>query len=129
MYGLTADLVLLGHAFFVSFIVLSLPLIWLGAGRHWMWVRNQWFRGVHLGAIIIVAGQAWAGVICPLTTLESFLRSRAGEDVYTGSFIRHWLHRLLFYQAEPWVFSIVYTIFSLAVLVTWWLVRPDGRHT
>lgn len=129
MYGLTADLVLLVHVFFVLFVVSGLPLTWLGAVRRWTWVRNRWFRGVHLGAIIIVAGQAWVSVICPLTTLESFLRLRAGEDVYTGAFIRHWLHRLLFYQAEPWVFSIVYTIFGLAVLITWWLVRPDGRHT
>lgn len=69
--------------------------------------------------------QAWAGIICPLTTLEMFLREKAGEATYQGTFIAHWLHHLLFIDAPLWVFTVCYTAFALAVIAGWWFVRPD----
>ena len=119
-----ADLVLLLHVLVVLFIVASLVLIMLGGMRGWHWVRNPWFRWAHLLAIGVVAAQAWLGMVCPLTTLEMALRTAAGERTYAGSFIAHWLGRLLYYQAPLWVFAIVYTTFGALVAGAWWLVRP-----
>lgn len=119
-----ADLVLLLHVLVVLFIVASLVLIMLGGMRGWHWVRNPWFRWAHLLAIGVVAAQAWLGMVCPLTTLEMALRTAAGERTYAGSFIAHWLARLLYYQAPLWVFALVYTSFAALVAGTWWLVRP-----
>jgi hypothetical protein len=127
LYGLLADAILIVHALFVAFVVLGLVLILLGLWRGWPWVRNFWFRLAHLVAIGIVVLQAWAGVLCPLTVWENALRERAGEAAYAGSFIQHWLHRLLFWQAEPWVFTAVYTVFGVAVALTWIIGRP-GRQ-
>ncbi len=124
-----ADLVLLLHVLVVLFIVGSLVLIVLGGMRGWRWVRNPWFRVSHLLAIGLVAGQAWLGMVCPLTTLEMALRMAAGERTYAGGFVAHWLARLLYYQAPLWVFALVYTSFAALVAGTWWLVRPGVLRT
>jgi len=94
VYMAAADALLIVHFLFVLFIILGLLLILLGGALSWSWVRNPWFRLAHLAGIVIVVLQSWGGVICPLTTWEMELRARAGEAVYAGSFISHWLGRL-----------------------------------
>jgi len=32
---------------------------------------------------------------------------RAGQCDYTESFVEHWLHEVVFYRAEPWVFTTI----------------------
>lgn len=90
-------------------------------------MRNRWFRLAHVAAILIVVVQSWAGRICPLTVWESELRRRAGQQPYSETFVQHWLHRLLFYDAEPWLFTTIYTVFGALVLLVWWLGRPSDR--
>ena len=124
---LLADALLLIHVLFVGFVVLGLVAIYLGFFLHWRWVRNRWFRILHLMAIVIVVLQAWLGMICPLTTWEMALREQAGAAVYAGSFIQHWLHQLLYWQAPDWVFIVVYTVFGALVLASWFIVRPASR--
>lgn len=126
-YALLADAVLILHGLFVAFVVFGLMLILAGGVFSWHWVRNFWLRIAHLGAIGIVVLQAWLGILCPLTTWEMALRERAGEAVYQESFIAHWLHRILFYQAPNWVFIVAYTLFGLLVLVSWYWIRPRRR--
>ena len=123
-YALLADGILVTHALFVAFVVFGQALIVVGLWRGWRWVRNFRFRLAHLAAIGIVVLQAWLGVLCPLTILENALRHRAGEASYAGSFIEHWLHRVLFYQAEDWVFTAIYSAFGAVVALTWLLGRP-----
>lgn len=124
---LLADAVLLLHVLFVAFVVLGLLAIYLGGILGWRWVRHRRFRLVHLGAIGYVVVQAWLGAVCPLTTLEMALRAEAGSATYAGSFIQHWLQRLLYYTAPEWVFVAVYTLFGSLVLASWWVVRPFTR--
>ena len=121
---LAADLILVVHALFVLFIVFGLLAILLGGALGWRWVRNPWFRLAHLGGIAFVVVQAWLGQICPLTIWESRLREQAGMEGYSGSFIQHWLHAILFYSAPQWVFVVAYTAFALLVLASWYWVRP-----
>ena len=51
---LLADLVLIIHFLYVLFVVGSLPVIWLGAWLKLAFVRNPWFRYLHLAAICLV---------------------------------------------------------------------------
>ncbi len=54
------------------------------------------------------------------------LRTQAGETIYDGSFVIHWLAQLLYYQASPWVFVVCYTVFGGLVVLSWFVVRPDS---
>jgi hypothetical protein len=116
-----ADLILVVHFCFVLFVVGGLLLIWLGAAQGWRWVRNFWFRSAHLAAIVFVAGESVAGMICPLTAWEDALRGRGHES----SFIQRWVSRLLYYDFSEWVFIAVYLLFALAVVITFIRVRPE----
>jgi hypothetical protein len=124
-FRFAADFILLLHASFVLFIVIGLALIFIGKARTWIWVLNPWFRLAHLLAIAVVTFQSWFSVICPLTTLEMALRSRAGQTTYPGAFIAHWLETLLYYDAPAWVFAFIYTIFGALVAGSWFWVRPQ----
>ena len=119
-----ADVLLLLHVLVVVFIVVGLVVIYVGWALAWSWVRNPWFRILHVAAIGIVSIQSWVGVICPLTIWEMSLRNQAGDTVYSGSFISHWLESLLYYQAPVWVFMVVYTAFGALVMASWFFVRP-----
>lgn len=129
-YALLADLVLVLHACIVAFVVGALVLIVAGNLRGWGWVNALWFRALHAAAIAIVVAQAWLGVACPLTTLELWLRARAGLSTYSDSFIGHWLQRLLFFEAPDWAFTLAYTLFALVVAGVWlrYPARPRDRR-
>lgn len=123
-YSNLADLVLLIHFAIVLFVVGGLLLIILGNLLCWSWVNRWWFRATHLLAISVVVLESWLGIECPLTTLENWLRLQAGQGAYLGSFILHWVHGVMFYQAPGWVFALAYTLFALAVVAAWWRWPP-----
>jgi polyferredoxin len=81
-----------------------------------------------VGAIAIITAETWLGFVCPLTTLEMWLRTQARTPTYRGSFISHWLQRLLYYDLPPWVFLVAYTLFGLLVLGAW-IYFPPGRRS
>ncbi|MGV3467503.1 DUF2784 domain-containing protein [Limnobacter sp.] len=118
-YSHLADLVLLIHFAIVLFVVGGLLLIVLGNVLRWSWVNHWWFRAMHLLAISVVVLESWLGIECPFTTLENWLRLQAGQGVYQGSFIQHWVHSVMFYHAPGWVFALAYTLFALAVVAAW----------
>jgi len=124
LYLIAADVILVAHTLFVGFVVFGLLLILAGRLRSWAWVRNPWFRYAHLAAIGVVVLQSWLGAICPLTTWETALREKAGEAVYSGAFIAHWLESILYYRAPEWVFIVCYTLFGSLVAAAWYWVRP-----
>ncbi len=128
-YQLLADVVLTLHFSFVAFVVGGLVLTIVGNLRAWSWVNTLWFRLAHLIAIGVVVAQAWFGAACPLTSFEMWLRANARAATYSGSFIEHWLQRLLYYDAPAWVFTLGYTLFGLLVAATWWRFPPDTRRS
>lgn len=86
VYGILADAVVLAHAAFVAF-VLSGGLLVL------RWKRLAW---LHVPCALWGALVEAAGWICPLTPLENWLRSRAGEPPYGGGFVERHLLPLLY---------------------------------
>lgn len=124
LFQFLADIVLILHVGVVAFIVGGLVLILAGGGLGWAWVRNFPFRVAHLAAIVYVVVTTWFGIECGLTTIEQSLRTRAGQLSYDDDFIAHWLSRILFYEAPPWAFTVVYTAFGLLVLWSWLRVPP-----
>ena len=121
---LFADLIVVFHAAYVSFVVFGLVLILVGVVLRWGWIRNFWFRVIHLTAIGVVVAEAMIGMVCPLTDWENQLRRAAGQASYSGDFVGYWAHRLIFYRAEPWVFTTIYILFGLGVLAAFVLAPP-----
>lgn len=117
-YGVLADITVVIHAVFVLFVVIGQLFILVGWLRAWRWVRGVCFRTLHLAAIVVVVGEAWLGVVCPLTRLEYHWRRLAGEGGEQMSFVGRAVRAVLFYDAPSWVFTSVYTVFALLVVVS-----------
>ena len=127
IYRFLADVTVVIHFGYVLFVILGLLVTLLGWMCGWSWIRNRWFRTIHLAMILIVVFEAWAGITCPLTTLEKEFRRAAGEQVAAGSFIANWVHNAMFFEAPPWVFTLCYTLFGGLVLATLIAVPPRWR--
>ncbi|HJP04014.1 MAG: DUF2784 domain-containing protein [Gammaproteobacteria bacterium] len=128
LYSLLADGMLVTHLLVITFIILGLAAILLGRLWRWTWIYSQKFRYTHLVFIAIIVAQAWLGRLCPLTVWEQELRLKAGQAVYTETFIQHWLHRILFFEAEMWIFGLLYTAFGGVILACWLIDRKRLNH-
>ncbi|MCB0833145.1 MAG: DUF2784 domain-containing protein [Bacteroidetes bacterium] len=117
-----ADFVLFIHFVFVLFIVGGLVLIWVGFFRHWTWIRNIHFRRLHLTAMAVVAFETLFGISCPLTDLESWLRT--GQESSTKGFISYWIDRLMFYSAPEYIFTVLYMVLLVFIVFTFIVVKP-----
>jgi uncharacterized protein DUF2784 len=126
--GSLANAVLALHVAVVLFIVGGELLILVGHGRGWRWVRGWTFRLLHLAAIFVVVAEAWFGITCPLTSLETQLRESAGAASYEGEFIAYWLQRLLYWSAPPWAFTLAYSLFGALAAFSWWICPPARRR-
>ena len=127
LYRLAADLTVVFHMSYAMFIVAGQILILVGAIGKWQWIRNVWFRSIHLTIIAIVVAESFLGIVCPLTTLEKWLRRQAGQTSYQGDFLARWVHDLLFVELSPATLTAAYTLFGLLVAATFWLAPPRRR--
>src|SRR5439155_23880114 len=119
---------LAAHFAFVAFVVAGLLVIWLVFIFRWPFVYDLRFRIAHLLAMGFVLGESLLGFICPLTTWENQLRLRAGGgESYANSFLQHWIGRILFFDLSERTFTIIYVLFFLFILITFWVVRPHRR--
>lgn len=123
-YQILADVTVVAHFAYVLFVILGLFAVLLGWLLGWTWTRRFWFRMIHLAMILIVVVESWFGITCPLTTWEQKLRKLAGQATYNGEFIAQFVHDMLFFDAEPWVFTACYSAFGLAVLASFVLAPP-----
>ena len=85
-YRIAADLVLLTHFAFIILVVAGALAVF----------RYPWFAWIHVpvaswGAFIEVTGR-----ICPLTTLENFLRIQAGQEGYANSFVEQYIFPVIY---------------------------------
>jgi len=120
-----ADLIVAIHLVYVIVVVFGLFVILLGGALRWRFVRNFWFRAIHLLMILVVVFEALLGIICPLTDWEYELRIAAGQqNVSEASFIARLIHQLIFYEFPAIVFTVGYCLFAIAVLCAWRLFPP-----
>lgn len=85
-YRLLADSVLILHLLFIGFVIFG-GLIAL---------RYAWVMLVHIPAACWGAFIELTGRVCPLTTLEVWLRHAAGDAGYADSFIEHYLLPIIY---------------------------------
>jgi hypothetical protein len=120
-----ADLIVSIHFGYVIFVVGGLFVITIGCVLKWRFIRNFWFRAIHLTMILIVVFEAIFGISCPLTDWEYELRIAAGrQNAVSESFVARLIQQIIFYDFPPIVFTISYCLFGIAVLMSWWLIPP-----
>ena len=119
-----ADIILVTHFSFIIFIVGGFVLIWIGKLCSWQWIKNFWFRAIHVSAMALVILQTLVGLACPLTVWENQLRS---ANAYSGGFIEHWLHKIMFYDFSRTVFIVAYIVFLLLILLTYLFVPMQKK--
>ena len=125
-YAILADLIAIIHFGYVAFVVFGLLVILVGGLLRWRFIRNFWFRVIHLTMILIVVFEALLGIVCPLTNWEYDLRIAAGQqNVSDVSFVARLIHQVMFFNFPPIAFTVAYGLFGLAVLASWWLYPPN----
>ena len=123
--ALIADLIVAIHFGYVIITVFGLLVILIGGALRWRFVKYFWLRAIHLTMILIVVFEALSGISCPLTEWEYELRIAAGQqNVSDMPFVARLIHRLIFFNFPPIVFTLGYCIFGVAVLMSWWLFPP-----
>jgi len=126
-YLFLADVIAIIHLGYVIFVILGFILIILGIILKWKWIRNLWFRIMHLAAIVGVAFEALLGVNCPLTVLEFKLRYASCLSGKKVSFIGNIIDSILFYNAPMWLFTTIYTAFAIIVVITFIIAPPTRK--
>ena len=126
-YAALADALVAFHTAYVGFVVVGQLLITVGLICRWQWVRNPWFRLIHLLSIAIVATEAACGVMCPLTLWERDLRALAGQTV-NDSPIGWFFNSILFFNWPREYFTWIHISFGTLVLGTFLLGPPRFRR-
>lgn len=132
LWIIMADVVAALHTAYIVFVVAGFAAILAGSAARWHWVRNGYFRIMHLAMILLVCLEMIVGITCPLTGLENALRLKGGQTGYARDFIGYWFDRIVFHDAPPWVFATAYFTFGALVLLSFWFVpvqsfRPRRR--
>jgi hypothetical protein len=116
IYGLLADGVVGIHFLWIMFLIFG--GIW---GRKHRVIKSVHIAGLAFALIINIFG--W---YCPLTDLEVWLRQRQGTSQgYAGTFIGHYLEKLVYIQLPP---RTVLILTILLVLFNGWLYLPGKKR-
>lgn len=129
-YAILADVLTAMHGLYVGFVVLGQVAILVGAAFGCRWARNPWFRSLHLLAIAYVAAEAIFHVPCPLTVWEGELRTLAGQQASTDTFVGRLVHFFFMDGGDrwpEWVYEYLHIGFGVLVLLTFVLIPPRWR--
>jgi hypothetical protein len=85
---IAADIVVAIHFTWILFLIGGAII-----GRRVRWV--MWVHVAALGYSVLLQLFSW---ICPLTYLEFWLRNRGERETYSGSFIGHYLEKLVYME-------------------------------
>jgi len=127
LYKIFADAIIVVHFLFVLFMLLGFLLtVYAIFFRHRFF--DWWlFRSLHLLGIFYVASLSILGKYCPLTLLENQLMSRyESSSVYSGSFIIHYLEKLVYPDVNPLTIQIP-TIFIAIFTIVAFIVKPPEK--
>jgi hypothetical protein len=90
---------------FIAIAILSIHLLWILAvifGAAFTRGRPVW-SGLHVVSLIWGIVVELAPIACPLTLAEQYFEAGAGIQPYEGSFIMHYLDKLIYPNLPWWV--------------------------
>ncbi|MQY53541.1 MAG: DUF2784 family protein [Firmicutes bacterium] len=122
-----ADAIIVVHFLYILFMLLGFLLTGYALFFREKFFDRWLFRSLHLLGIFYVASLSILGKYCPLTILENELRLRYEVSlVYSGSFIVHYLEKLVYPDVNPLVIQIP-TVFLAIFTIVVFIVRPPKK--
>jgi hypothetical protein len=119
-YGTLAALVVIAHFAFLLFVI-------FGGLLAVRWRRAPW---LHLPALAWGAFVEATGRVCPLTPLENHFRRLGGETDYLGSFIEHYLVRVMYppglTREAQVALALALTLWNVAIYAWLWRRRSGS---
>jgi hypothetical protein len=119
---------------FIAIAILSIHLFWILAvifGAAFTRGRPVW-TGLHVASLIWGIVVELAPISCPLTLAEQYFEVRAGMQPYEGSFLMHYLDKLIYPNLPWWIVAVAGTAIcavNLAIygrrLVAWRRTRAE----
>ncbi len=94
---------------FLAITILSIHLLWILAvifGAAFTRGRPVW-SSLHVASLIWGIIVEVAPVSCPLTLAEQYFETRAGMQPYEGSFLMHYLDKLIYPNLPWWIVTTV----------------------
>ena len=104
-YQLLTDSVVVLHLFFILFVV-------LGGILTLVWPKVIW---VHIPCVLWAIIIELTGKICPLTPLENELRSWAGQGMYSGDFVIHYIEPMIYLEGLTRQLQIILGVMAALV--------------
>ena len=137
LYKILADFVVLIHFAWILFMLWGFILticssvsvyVLRTSKAGWNAFFDRWiFRTVHLGGIVYVTVLTVLRKYCPLTILENNLRQRYDPELtYPGSFVIHYIERIVYPEANFLIF-VIPTIIIAVFAVLMFIIRPPAR--
>lgn len=111
-----ADFVVLVHFLWILFLIFGGLL----------GVRKKAIKYLHLSGLLFALLIQIFGWYCPLTHLEFWLRSRH-NSAYAGSFIIHYVERLVYLEISP--IGILLAAIGLVIFNSWLYLHKKKGHT
>ena len=118
-----SEIVLLFHFGIFLFIVTSFFLIPLGYYQKWKWVKNKYYRSIHIILMGFIFIETILGFMCPLTLLEHFLRN----DTKVNNKFTEIIHLIMYWNLPIYQFIILYFLSFLYLIFLWFFLKPDFK--
>ena len=118
IYRSLADAVFILHFAFVLFVVFGGLLA----------VRRPKLAWLHLPAVLWATAVEFFRLLCPLTTLENYLKHLGGESGYDAGFIEYYVSAILYSQFTPrmqTMLGLILLVFN--VFVYWYVFSRSSR--
>ncbi len=108
IYRFLADIIVFIHFVWILFMLLGFLLTLCGFIYKNKRFFEMWlFRTLHLFGIVYVGLLAVLREYCPLTILENILRGKYNPELnYPGSFIAHYIEKLVYPDVNPLIIII-----------------------
>lgn len=137
LYKILADLVVLIHFAWILFMLwgfiltvcstTSIYVLPAAKDRSRAFFDRWIFRTIHLGGIVYVAILTVLGKYCPLTILENNLRQQYDTELtYPGSFVVHYIERIVYPEANFLLF-VIPTIIIVVFTALMFIIRPPTK--
>lgn len=116
LYKVLADTVVFLHLLWIVFLIF---------GAFWG-VRDRRVKFLHISGLLFAVAIQVFGWYCPLTDLETWLRSKHDPSLsYRGSFIVHYMEKLIYVELPR---SLIFALTVVLILGNvWFYLRKTKR--